>query len=134
MKKSIHIGRLSPQLDENAQSYKTVLLASAAVGMTAKIFVMQRAHNYAKETVEDTFAAVATPTQLEDFNEDAPADGSSYFRTDTIELVARTPEQLQSVFNSITFEVSSLIKDLESLEELTELTTWKLTAEGAELE
>lgn len=119
MAKNIQILKRSSIEVHDLSSYKLVLEAVNAEGMPDKIFVNQRIRNFAKGTVDDTFAAVCTPVQLEDFAEDAPAQGSSYYRTNTIEIVVRTPEMLNRAFDSIIYEVKKLVLDLENLDILT---------------
>lgn len=118
MAKNIQILKRSTIEVPDISSYKLVLEAVNAENMPNKIFVNQRIRNFAKGTTDDTFAAVCTPTQLEDFLEDTPAQGSSYYRTNIIEIVVRTPEMLLSAFDSIMYEVKKLILDLECLDDL----------------
>jgi hypothetical protein len=120
MSKSIQIIKRSTVNLPELSSYKLVIDAVEAVDMPDKIFVKQRIKNFAKDRIDDTFVAIATPTQLEDFDEDAPADGSSFFRTNSIELVMRTPELLQEVFDSLMYEVKKLVVDLEDIEKLSD--------------
>lgn len=96
--------------------------------MPNKIFVKQRIRNFAKDTIDDIFCAIATPTQLEDFAEDSPNQDTGYFRADQIELVARTPEMIQDVFNSILFEVKKLVVDLEALDQLEDAQVFLINA------
>lgn len=107
-------------------SYKLVLEAVNAENMPNKIFVNQRITNFAKGTIDDSFAAVCTPVQLEDFPEDQPEAGSSYYRTNVIEIVVRTPEMLQTAFESILYEVKKLVIDLEDLDNLTKPTLYNV--------
>lgn len=99
-------------------SIKLIVTAINAEDMPSKIFVNQRIRNFAKDRIDDTFVAVCTPTQLEDFEEDCPSPGTSYYRTDKIELVGRTPEMVQSVFDSLVYEVKKLVVDLTDLDNL----------------
>jgi len=119
MPKSIQISKQSTTEVIGISSYKFVVRAINAENMPSKIFVNQRIRNFAKDEIDDVFVAVATPTQLEDFAEDAPEAGTGYFRTDAIELIVRTPEVMQSIFDSLVYEVEKLVLDLNLLEELT---------------
>lgn len=118
MTKSIQIIKRSTVKIPELSSYKLVVETANPVGMPDKIFVNQRIQNFAKGRLDDTFVAVATPAQLEDFDEDAPAEGSSFFRTNKIELIARTPELLQEVVDSLMYEVKKLAVDLDDIETL----------------
>jgi hypothetical protein len=102
------------------KSYKLEVEALSSEDMPVKVFVKQRIRNFARETTDDIFVAVCTPTQLEDFGEDSPEQGTTYFRTNKIELVARTPEMILDVFNSLVYEVKKLVIDLNALDELTD--------------
>jgi len=119
MTKSIQLSKRTTSYSPDILSYKLVVEAINAVNMPSKIFVKQRIRNFAKNIFEDTFVAVCTPTQLEDFLEDAPDKNTSYFRTNSIELVGRTAEMVQAVFDSLLYEVKKLTADLTEMDKLT---------------
>lgn len=118
MSKSIQISKRSTVVLPGISSYMLEVTAINAQNMSDKIFVKQRIRNFAKGEIDDTFVAVCTPTQLEDFDEDSPGEGSSYFRTNRIELVGRTAEVVQEIFDSLVYEVKKLVVDLSDLEKL----------------
>jgi hypothetical protein len=120
MPKSIQLAKRSTIPIPDIFSYKLTVDAVNAEDMPDKIFVKQRIRNFAKGVFDDSFVAVCTPVQLEDFPEDAPQEGSSYYRTNSIELVMRTPEELQNVFDSLLWEVKKLVSDLSDIELLKE--------------
>jgi hypothetical protein len=126
MSKNIQILKRSTVAVPHISSYKLVLEAVNAENMPNKIFVNQRITNFAKGTIDDSFAAVCTPVQLEDFPEDQPEAGSSYYRTNVIEVVVRTPEMLQTAIESILYEVKKLVIDLEDLDNLTKPTLYNV--------
>ena len=130
MSKSIQIVKQSTIELPGISSYKLVVSTTNAQNMPNKIFVKQRARNFAKDLIDDTFVAVCTPTQLEDFEEDAPGEGSSYFRTNTIELVGRTPEYLTEVFDSLLYETQKLVIDLTDLDSLSTAQVYNINAIG----
>ena len=115
---SIQISKQSTIPVPDILSYKLVVEAINPQNMPGKVFVNQRIRNFAKEQFDDTFVAVCTPAQLEDLQEDSPEAGSSYYRTNRIELIARTPELLQTVFDSLIYEVNKLVIDLSDIEKL----------------
>ena len=127
MAKNIQILKRSTVEMPNISSYKLVLEAVNAQNMPDKIFVNQRIQDYSKNTVNNFFAAVCTPVQLEDFPEDNPEEGSSYYRTNVAEIVVRTPEMLQAAFDSILYEVKKLVLDLDALDDLSEQTVYNIT-------
>jgi hypothetical protein len=130
MSKSIQISKQSVVEVPDISSYRLVVNTLNPIGMSGKIFVKQRIRNFAKDTFDDTFVAVCTPTQLEDFEEDSPGHGTSYYRTDRIDLVARTPEALQTIFDSLLYETKKLVVDLTDLDNLSEATVYNVSAIG----
>lgn len=128
MSKSIQISKRSTIAVPDISSYKLVVEAINAQNMPNKIFVKQRINNFSKGTIDDIFVAVATPTQLEDFNEDSPEEGTSYFRTASIEIVARTPEMLQTFFDSLLFETKKLVIDLTDMDNLSSAEVYSINA------
>jgi hypothetical protein len=130
MPKSIQLYKQSTIPVSGISSMKLVVEARNNQEMTDKIFVYQRVKNFALGDFEDTFVAVCTPTQLEDFGENSPSDGSSYYRSNRVELVGRTPEMLQTVFDSLVFEVKKLVVDLTDMDNLTQAEIYNITATG----
>jgi hypothetical protein len=128
MAKSIQISRQSTVEVPDISSYRLVVEAVNAVDMPNKIFVMQRIRNFAKGTFDQVFAAVCTPTQLEDFEEDTPGEGTSYYRTNKIELIGRTPEFLETVFNSLLYETKKLVVDLTDMDNLSDTAVYNVSA------
>ena len=128
MSKSIQISKQSTIELPDIMSYKLVVRTQNPQDMPGKIFVKQRIRNFAKDSFDDTFVAVCTPAQLEDFEEDSPGQGTSYYRTDSIELIARTPEMLQTVFDSLLYETKKLVVDLTDLENLSDAAVYNVSA------
>ena len=71
MPKSIQLYKQSTIPVPGISSMKLVVEARNNQEMTDKIFVYQRVRNFASGDFEDTFVAVCTPTQLEDFGENS---------------------------------------------------------------
>jgi len=130
MPKSIQLYKQSTIPVPGISSMKLVVEARNNQEMTDKIFVYQRIKNFALGDFEDTFVAVCTPTQLEDFGENSPSEGSSYYRSNRVELVGRTPEMLQTVFESLLFEVKKLVVDLTDMDSLTQAEIYNISAIG----
>lgn len=76
---------------------------------------MQRLKSFVSDSIEDVFAAVATPVQLEDLPVGAPGSDTSYFRTHQVTLVVRTLEGLNAVFDSMLWELNKLCQDMDVL-------------------
>ena len=129
MPKNIQLIKRSTIYVPGIQSYKLCVETANAQDMPSKIFVKQKIRNFAKNTFDEVFVAVCTPVQLEDFDEDSPAEGSSYYRTDKIELVGRTAEMVQAVFDSLLYETKKLVLDLNDLEMLSQAETFDIGVE-----
>ena len=125
---SIQILKQSTVEVPEISSYKLVVSTINAQNMSDKIFVNQRIRNFARDRFDDVFVAVCTPTQLEDFEEDSPGEGSSYYRTNRIELIARTAEEIRTVFSSLTYETKKLVVDLTDLENLSATQIYDISA------
>jgi len=96
-------------------SYKMTVEVTGAVDAPSEIFVIKRTRDFVKDQFDDVFAAIATPTQLEDFPINAPTENSSYYRTNKATLIVRTAEGMQAVFDSMLYEIKKLATDLESI-------------------
>lgn len=112
---TLNLVRKSTDFDPIASSYKLILEVNSAQDITPKIFVNQRFKNLSNNVFEDIFAAVATPAQLEDFDEDSPAAGTSYYRTNKIEILSRNADYLEDVYDDIVWQVQKLVDDMKAL-------------------
>lgn len=130
MPRNIQLVKQSSIYVPGISSFKMVVEAINAENISNKIFVKQRIRNFAKENHEENFVAVCTPTQLEDFDEDSPAEGTSYFRTDKIELVGTTAEYLNTVFESLLYEVKKLLVDLDDMDNLSAAVVYNVPSNG----
>lgn len=113
---SITLTKRSSEFLREVGSYRVAITATVSVGVSPNIFVMQRIRDFTANKFEDNFAAVATPAQLEDIPEVNNMTESSFYRTNSIELVARTAEYLAEIVASIFNEVQNLVDDLKALE------------------
>jgi hypothetical protein len=120
MAKSIQISRRYVDTNRELSSYRLYVEAINAQEMTNKVFIKQRIVNFSKGTTDDIFVGVCTPTQLEDLGEDSPLAGTSFFRSNSIDLVATTSEELKNTLDSVIFEVKKLVDDLSALDVLTD--------------
>jgi len=98
--------------------------------MPKNVFVKQRIRDLVNNNFDDVFAAVCTPAQLEDFDDDAPKQGASYFRTYTVDIVSRNSAYLEDVFQSILAELQKLADDYAALGELQPDGIYTITNEG----
>lgn len=119
----LHLVRKSSSFDPILSGYRMILEIVSAEDITPKVFVNQRLRNFLKGTTEDVFAAVATSAQLEDLDDDAPAEGTTFFRSHKVEILSRNPDYLKDVYDDIVWELQKLCDDVRSLEVLTEQET-----------
>jgi hypothetical protein len=127
MRKKIQLSTTSSEFVPDLMSFKCIVTAINPEEMTDKIFVKQRIRNFAKDTFEDFFVAVCTPVQLEDFDADAPAEGTSYYRTNKIEIVVRTAEMVTTVVESLLYEVAKLVMDLNDMDDMVPEKIYQIT-------
>lgn len=120
MAKSIQISRRYVDTNRELSSYRLYVAAVNAQEMTNKVFIKQRIVNFSKGTTDDVFAGVCTPSQLEDLGEDAPLAGTSFFRSNSVDLIATTSEELKNLLDSVVYEVKKLVDDLSALDLLTD--------------
>lgn len=118
MAKSIQISRRYVDTNRELSSYRLYVTAINAQEMTNKVFIKQRIVNFSKGTTDDVFAGVCTPSQLEDLGEDAPLAGTSFFRSNSVDLIATTSEELKNLLDSVVYEVKKLVDDLAALDVL----------------
>jgi hypothetical protein len=114
----INLLKKATSYDTAAGSHRITLEVISTENIPRHVFIKQRIRNFIINNFDDVFAAVATPAQLEDFDEDAPKDGSSYFRSASIDLVHRNPEYLEEVYHSILQELQKLANDIAALQNL----------------
>jgi spore coat polysaccharide biosynthesis protein SpsF (cytidylyltransferase family) len=127
---TITLNRESSTYDKQIASYRMRVTVTSADGINPKVFVNQRLRDAQKQTFDDVFVAVATPTQLEDFAPDAPNEGTSFFRTSTIDVISRNADYLENVFDDILWNVQKLVTDIDALQTLTANGTYVIDAEG----
>ena len=96
--------------DNVLPAYRIDLSITAANDITTKIFVKKRFKKY-DGTLDDSFVAVASPTNLQDFAEDAPNEGQNYFRTNCISLQTSDVNYLNTVLQEILSDISLLLNE-----------------------
>jgi hypothetical protein len=98
---------------------------AVAVNMTPKVFIYHRGPvDLETGEFQDIYEAVASPAQLDEIPPDKPytPEGSAtqipYFRTDTLQFVTRTREELAYLWQLVQDDVQQLVNDVNSFEEL----------------
>ena len=115
--KTLTVSSQTVNYNSALQAFVLNLQVTAGDNITTKVFVKQRSTNSAGVT-DDSFVAVASPANLEDFANDQPNPGSSYFLTDTINLVSSDPNYLNEVHQSILGELQTLADQMDALANL----------------
>jgi len=117
----------------NLQSYRLTLEVTSSENVVKSIFVMQRDRDPKNNKIKDSFVALATPTQISDLDENSPEEGSIFYRTHTVDLVGRTLEYIESLFDSIVSEIQSLVDGVDILDIYTEDGLYEITANTIQL-
>lgn len=125
----INLVRKSTSFDPTAGSYSIVLEVMSTENINKNVFIKQRLRDFIDNNFDDTFCAIATPAQMEDFDIASPAAGESYFRSDKIQLTSRNAAYLEQVFESILKELQKLLDDYESLNVLNTDGIYTITAD-----
>jgi len=110
------LNRRTTQWKPDITSYSMILDILAAENAPKEVFIMKRTKNFVSDQFDDVFAAVATPVQLEDLPIGAPDANSSYYRVSSVELIARTAEGIDAIFDSMIYELNKLSLDLDALQ------------------
>jgi len=102
-------------------AYRLKIIASDASGLENRVFLFRRdAINPYTSEATDTFVAVCSPVDLEDYPpaEPDPAKEYPFFRADTVEVDFRTTAMAEEVWLIIKKEVCTLLEGLDRLETL----------------
>ena len=131
MSKTVTILRsaIDPKQQTGLIGYVLALNVTASQNITKKIFVKQRVRTNLG-TIDDVFVAVSSPEQLEDLAEDNPRDGTSYFRSDNICIIASNEAYLTKVFDTIMDDVQLLMSNSEALDILAPDGTYVVSSSG----
>ena len=109
-----------PTITLGGPTYTMSLAVSTTTNMPAEVFVFQRCTKYDGTTV-DEFAAVATPTQLEELEVGCPGAGTSYFRMGSVQLTSQSAQELLSVYRQLLQQVNQLCADMDALDQISQM-------------
>lgn len=95
----------------------------------SKVFVYQ-AEDPSDPNTRGWFTAVASPAQLEEYPEDAPAAPSSagsdsvtvqqpYYRLDTVTLISRNASDIETLVDKIQGQLEVLSRNLDAIDSMT---------------
>jgi hypothetical protein len=126
LKKETSLSLIAPP--QTATAFEGFLLkieVSKSHKISPKVFVMQRDvdSNYIAEGVTDNFFSVASVGEIEWIPEDSPnSNSTNFYRTDKIELVFESREDLDQAWKKIKFDVVALAKANDVTYEIAEET------------
>jgi hypothetical protein len=102
--------------------------------ITTTLFVKQRIIKPGN-TADDTFVAVASPTQLEDLPVGAPLTGNTgFFLDSTITLVSSDPAILEEIWNGVLDDIQLLTSQLDDLDSLSSSVTYTVNSLGSSID
>lgn len=110
---------------QTSWSARLTVTSSDVVLYPPKVFVFQ-AEDPANPATRGWFTAVASPAQLEEYPEDAPAEvvsGESqqpYYRVDSLQLVTRSADDINNLVADIRLELAQLTRNLDAIRNLQE--------------
>ena len=114
---------------ERPGAYRTDITINSAQDITKFLFVKERIVRPTGE-IDDSFAAVASPAEVEELPESAPESPSKYFRDNTVSLVSSDISELHSVVSSILAELGRTVKQWSDLQTFTSSITYSITPTG----
>lgn len=105
--------------------YRTDITINSGNGITPLLFVKQRVIK-ADGTVDDTFAAVASPEEIEDLPERAPELPGQYFRDSAVSLVSSDLSYLLEVVQTVLDDLALTLKQAGELETFASSTNYTI--------
>ena len=132
MKKVRLTRRLAKTSEPQALSYVLEVEVISTEDITKNIFVKQRVVR-PDGSFNDSFAAVATPTQLEELNVGCPNADTNYFLDSKVTVYGTNESFLNYVYTTITEDVKLLIDNSEALDALLGADVWEINNLGINL-
>ena len=129
--RKITLLRKTTQTDIKLSAVRMDLEIITAEEVVKDLFVKQRLIDV-NGKINDVFAAVASPVQIEDLDTLAPAGGTSYFRDSKVSLMSTNIMALTELFNTITSELQTLVDELALLESTSGDMLYSITADNIE--
>ena len=107
-------------VDGRTLAYRMTVRVSRSHGVDPNIFLYRRdeAAQGANPPV-DTFVAVCTPVDIEEYQVGSPKTGDRYFRVADLDLVTRNAEQLEDAWRLLCVDRDELIRTLQALDDAT---------------
>lgn len=123
--KSVTITRRESQ-STRPGNYRVDFTIASGNNITPYLFVKQRV-GLADGTYDDTFVTVASPSQIEEIQQQSPAAGEFFFRDNTISLISSDPTLIQTTANNILSDIQLTIQQSEDLDVLSAAETITVT-------
>jgi hypothetical protein len=107
-------------------SYEMSLEVTSSQNISSNIFVKQRLRT-SNNCINDVFAAIASPNQLESLGIGSPTADTSYFLDSQITLITNTAEYMGTILQDILSQLQKLTIDVQLLQTLVPATTYTIT-------
>ena len=109
------------------------LVITSGNDITTKLFVKERLKTAAGAN-NDVFYTIANTVDIEDYAEDAPATDQSFFRTNSVSLVADSISELNSIFDEVLYLLQLVCKQLDDLDIAQAGVTYTVNGSGSILD
>lgn len=105
-------------VDGRTLAYRMVVRVTRSYGVDPNIFLYRRESvGMGGNPPVDTFVAICTPVDIEEYLVGAPREGDNFFRVADIDLLARNAEQLEDIWRLICIDRDALIRTLQDIHE-----------------
>ena len=103
-------------VDGRTLAYRMTVRVTRSYGVDPNIFLYKRESvGMGGNPPVDTFVAVCTPVDIEEYLVGAPREGDNFFRVADIDLLARNAEQLEDIWRLICIDRDELIRTLQDM-------------------
>ena len=107
-------------------AYRTDITITGSDTITQYLFVKERIVR-PDGTVDDTFAAVASPEQIEDIPQQAPEPPSTFFRDNQVSFISGDPNRLNDVVNEVLSDLQLTVQQATDLQTFTTSTNYTIS-------
>ena len=130
--RSIKLTKYSPDrfVEGRTQGYRLFIQASDAVGLSVNIFVYRQGSvNPETSDTESSFAAVASPSDIEEYQVGSPKSGDRFYRLSNVDLIFRAVDEAESAWQAIKGDVNELIRTLNLMDDM--IVSEEVTLDGS---
>ena len=111
---------------ERPGAYRTDITITSSDAITTYLFVKQRIVRL-DGSVDDTFAAVAGPAEIEDIPQSAPEPPSAFFRDNQVSFISTDLNQLTDVVNQVLTDLQLTVQQSTDLLTFTSSTNYTIS-------